>query len=170
MCFKVNLSTVRFLSVALLLLLMSRVALAQQVVTTTCPVPTFRNITRTGGWTCPRMFIPIKSWPRRSAMPSTTCSRPRALRSRPVTKPTLTSVINAPLTRNGSGAPGPWAVVCAGGGGMGTAMSSTITNGMLAVDFYDPTSQQLIWRGTAAETLNPSGNPQKRHGEAEQSG
>jgi hypothetical protein len=47
------------------------------------------------------------------------------------------------------------------GGGMETAMSSTITNGMLAVDFYDPTSQQLIWRGTAAETLNPSGNLQK---------
>jgi hypothetical protein len=46
-------------------------------------------------------------------------------------------------------------------GGMGSATSSTITNGMLAVDFYDPTSQQLIWRGTAAETLNPSGNQQK---------
>jgi hypothetical protein len=47
------------------------------------------------------------------------------------------------------------------GGGMGTATSSTITNGMLAVDFYDPTSKQLIWRGTAAETLNPSGNQEK---------
>ena len=47
------------------------------------------------------------------------------------------------------------------GGGMATAQSSTITNGMLAVDFYDPASQQLLWRGTAAETLNPSGNPQK---------
>ena len=47
------------------------------------------------------------------------------------------------------------------GGGMASAESSTITNGMLAVDFYDPTSQQLIWRGTAAQTLNPSGNPQK---------
>jgi Domain of unknown function (DUF4136) len=47
------------------------------------------------------------------------------------------------------------------GGGMASAESSTITNGMLAVDFYDPTSQQLIWRGTAAQTLNPSGNQQK---------
>jgi Domain of unknown function (DUF4136) len=47
------------------------------------------------------------------------------------------------------------------GGGMASAQSSTITNGMLAVDFYDPNSQQLLWRGTAAETLNPSGNPQK---------
>jgi hypothetical protein len=46
-------------------------------------------------------------------------------------------------------------------GGMGTATSSTITNGMLGVDFYDPTSQQLIWRGTAAQTLNPSGNQEK---------
>jgi hypothetical protein len=47
------------------------------------------------------------------------------------------------------------------GGGMGTATSSTITNGILGVDFYDPTSKQLIWRGSAAETLNPSGNPDK---------
>src|SRR3974390_3069430 len=47
------------------------------------------------------------------------------------------------------------------GGGMGTATSSTITNGTLAVDFYDPTSKQLIWRGAATETLDPSGNPDK---------
>ena len=46
-------------------------------------------------------------------------------------------------------------------GGMGTATSSMITNGMLAIDFYDPTSQQLIWRGSAAQTLNPSGNQEK---------
>jgi hypothetical protein len=46
-------------------------------------------------------------------------------------------------------------------GGMGSATSSTISNGTLAVDFYDPTSQQLIWRGSAAQTLNPSGNQQK---------
>jgi hypothetical protein len=54
-----------------------------------------------------------------------------------------------------------WSARGKGGGGMATAQSSTITNGMLAVDFYDPTSQQLIWRGTAAQTLNPSGNPPK---------
>jgi Domain of unknown function (DUF4136) len=47
------------------------------------------------------------------------------------------------------------------GGGMATAQSSTITNGMLAVDFYDPTSQQLIWRGSAAQTLNSGGNQEK---------
>jgi Domain of unknown function (DUF4136) len=46
-------------------------------------------------------------------------------------------------------------------GGMGSATSSTISNGTLAVDFYDPTSKQLIWRGSAAQTLNPSGNQQK---------
>jgi hypothetical protein len=46
-------------------------------------------------------------------------------------------------------------------GGMGSATSSTISNGTLAVDFYDPASKQLIWRGSAAQTLNPSGNQQK---------
>ncbi len=46
-------------------------------------------------------------------------------------------------------------------GGMGSATSSTISNGTLALDFYDPTSKQLIWRGSAAQTLNPSGNQQK---------
>lgn len=46
-------------------------------------------------------------------------------------------------------------------GGMGSATSTTITNGTLAVDFYDPTSQQLIWRGQATNTLNPSGNQEK---------
>lgn len=47
------------------------------------------------------------------------------------------------------------------GGGMGGATTSTISNGTLAVDFYDPTSKDLIWRGTATKTLNPSGNQQK---------
>jgi len=47
------------------------------------------------------------------------------------------------------------------GGGMATATSSTIQNGTLAVDFYDPSNKQLIWRGQAAQTLNPSGNQQK---------
>jgi Domain of unknown function (DUF4136) len=46
-------------------------------------------------------------------------------------------------------------------GGMASATSSTISNGTLAVDFYDPTSKQLIWRGSAAQTLNPSGNQEK---------
>ena len=44
---------------------------------------------------------------------------------------------------------------------MGTATSSTIDNGTLAVDFYNPTSKELLWRGSAAQTLDPSGNQQK---------
>ena len=46
-------------------------------------------------------------------------------------------------------------------GGMGSATSSTIDNGTLGVDFYNPTSQELVWRGSAAQTLNPSGNQEK---------
>jgi len=46
-------------------------------------------------------------------------------------------------------------------GGMGTAQSSTITNGTLAVDFYEPNSQELVGRGAATNTLNPSGNQEK---------
>jgi Domain of unknown function (DUF4136) len=84
----------------------------------------------------------------------------KALRRLPATKPICMSVINVPLTRNASG--NAWGM--GGGlrwGGMGSAESSTITNGMLAVDFYDPASKQLIWRGTVAQTLNPSGNQEK---------
>jgi len=47
------------------------------------------------------------------------------------------------------------------GGGMGSVTSSTIQNGTLAVDFYDPSDKQLVWRGQAEKTLNPSGNQQK---------
>lgn len=46
-------------------------------------------------------------------------------------------------------------------GGMGSATSSTISNGTLAIDFYDPASKQLIRRGSAEQTLNPSGNQQR---------
>ena len=44
---------------------------------------------------------------------------------------------------------------------MATATSSTIQNGTLVVDMYDPTSKQLVWSGQATKTLNPSGNQQK---------
>lgn len=47
------------------------------------------------------------------------------------------------------------------GGGMATATSSTIAVGSLALDFYDPAVKQLIWRGEATKTLNPSGNQEK---------
>jgi hypothetical protein len=46
-------------------------------------------------------------------------------------------------------------------GGMGTATSSTISNGSLVLDMYDPTSKQLVWTGTATKTLNPSSNQEK---------
>jgi hypothetical protein len=47
------------------------------------------------------------------------------------------------------------------GGGMGTATQSTISNGTLVLDMYDPTSKQLVWTGRAMKTLNPSDKPEK---------
>jgi hypothetical protein len=46
-------------------------------------------------------------------------------------------------------------------GGMGTATSSTISNGSLVLDIYNPTTKQLVWTGTATKTLNPSSNQEK---------
>jgi hypothetical protein len=46
-------------------------------------------------------------------------------------------------------------------GGMGTATSSTISNGTMILDIYDPAAKQLIWQGAATKTLNPSSNDQK---------
>jgi hypothetical protein len=46
-------------------------------------------------------------------------------------------------------------------GGMGSAQSSTISIGTLAVDVYDPAAKQLIWTGTATKSLDPSGNQEK---------
>jgi len=58
---------------------------------------------------------------------------------------------------NAYGMGGGWRM----GGGMGTATSSTIQIGTLGLDFYDPAPKQLIWRGLATKTLNPSKDPQK---------
>jgi len=44
---------------------------------------------------------------------------------------------------------------------MSTTTVSNITDGTLAVDLYDPAMQQLVWQGTASETINPSSNAQK---------
>jgi hypothetical protein len=52
---------------------------------------------------------------------------------------------------------GPWF------GSMGSATTSTIDTGTLVVDFYNPTQRQLVWRGTAARTINPSGNADKNY-------
>jgi hypothetical protein len=46
-------------------------------------------------------------------------------------------------------------------GGMGSATSSTISNGTMILDFYDAAAKQQIWQGTATKTLDPSSNEQK---------
>jgi hypothetical protein len=46
-------------------------------------------------------------------------------------------------------------------GGMESATSSTISNGSLVLDIYDPASKQLVWTGTATKTLDPSSNQEK---------
>jgi hypothetical protein len=46
-------------------------------------------------------------------------------------------------------------------GGMGTATSSTINVGSLALDMYDPEKKQLVWTGTATKTIDPSSNQEK---------
>jgi hypothetical protein len=51
---------------------------------------------------------------------------------------------------------------------MGGATTSTISNGTLAVDFYDPQSKQLIWRGSAAPTLQPERKSAEGRGKAKQ--
>jgi hypothetical protein len=53
---------------------------------------------------------------------------------------------------------GPW-----GFGGMATATvtSSTIQNGSLVLNMYDPATRQLVWTGQVTKTLNAGGNQQK---------
>lgn len=58
---------------------------------------------------------------------------------------------------NGYGTGGGWRF----GGGMATATSSTIQVGTLVLDVYDPVAKQLVWRGQATKTLNPSKDPEK---------
>jgi hypothetical protein len=48
------------------------------------------------------------------------------------------------------------------GGGMGTATSSTISNGTLVLDMYDPTVKKLVWTGRVTKTLDPGANQQKK--------
>jgi hypothetical protein len=47
------------------------------------------------------------------------------------------------------------------GGGMAQTTSSTISVGTLGIDFFDPASKSVVWRGTGTKTLNPSSNPEK---------
>jgi len=48
------------------------------------------------------------------------------------------------------------------GGGMGTATSSTINIGTLALDMYDSAAKQLVWKGQASKTLSGEKDPEKR--------
>ena len=47
------------------------------------------------------------------------------------------------------------------GGGMGSATTSIVEVGTLAIDFYDPSTKLMIWRGVGTKTLDPSSNPEK---------
>ena len=47
------------------------------------------------------------------------------------------------------------------GGGMASATSSTISNGTLVLDMYDPGTKQLVWTGRATKTLDPGSNQEK---------
>ena len=49
-----------------------------------------------------------------------------------------------------------------GGGGMTTGQTSTIYNGQLAVDMYNSTGHDLVWRGVVSKTLDPKAKPEKR--------
>ena len=44
---------------------------------------------------------------------------------------------------------------------MGSATSSTINIGTLVLDFYDPSSKQLVWQGQATKTIDPSKSQEK---------
>ena len=46
-------------------------------------------------------------------------------------------------------------------GGMANATSSTISNGTLVLDIYDPATKQLVWTGSASKTLDPSSSQEK---------
>jgi hypothetical protein len=48
------------------------------------------------------------------------------------------------------------------GGGMGTATSSNITIGTLALDMYDPATKKLVWTGRATKTIDPNNSQEKK--------
>lgn len=50
-----------------------------------------------------------------------------------------------------------------GGWGDGRVTTSTIDTGKLVVGMFDPTINQLVWRGSASKTLNISRNPDKNY-------
>ena len=54
-------------------------------------------------------------------------------------------------------------------GGMGMATTSTIQMGTLVIELNDPARKQLVWRGSATKTLNPSKDPDKNYKNLEKS-
>jgi hypothetical protein len=58
------------------------------------------------------------------------------------------------------GGASPW-----GWGGYGTTQTTvtTVDVGTLVLDMYDPARRQLVWRGTATKTLDPSSDPDKNY-------
>ena len=48
------------------------------------------------------------------------------------------------------------------GGGMGTATSTTINIGTVALDMYDAAAKELVWKGQASKTLSNEKDPEKR--------
>ena len=49
-----------------------------------------------------------------------------------------------------------------GGGGMSTATVQEIPVGTLIVDLADAGQKELVWRGTASDTLNPDKTPEQK--------
>lgn len=48
------------------------------------------------------------------------------------------------------------------GGGTTTGQTSTIYTGQLALDMYDSSHHDLVWRGVASKTIDPKAKPEKR--------
>ncbi len=49
-----------------------------------------------------------------------------------------------------------------GGSTITSGQTSTIHIGTVALDMYDPARKQLVWRGAASKTLEPTAKPEKR--------
>jgi hypothetical protein len=53
---------------------------------------------------------------------------------------------------------GPW-----GGWGNGRVTTATIDVGKLVIGLFDPATKQLVWRGSASQTLNINKDPDKNY-------
>ncbi len=63
----------------------------------------------------------------------------------------------------GSGPWGGWGPLGWGNWGNTRVTSSTIDIGKLAIGIFDPSSKQLVWRGSASKTLSVSKDPDKNY-------